>query len=83
MNLKLNTTAAAILAVSLAGSLAFAGAPPESAQQKSGSAKKAAKPTKPSVEDQIQALREEMEQQINSLKNDLAEKNAELQKAQQ
>ncbi len=83
MNLKLNTAAAAILAVSLAGSLAFAGAPPESAQKKSETAKKAAKAAKPSVEDQIQALREEMQQQINSLKNDLAEKNAELQKAQQ
>ncbi|MGA8042810.1 MAG: hypothetical protein WCA37_08410, partial [Terracidiphilus sp.] len=57
--------------------------PPESAQKKSGTTKKAAKPAKPSVEDQIQALREEMEQQMNSLRNDLAEKNAELQKAQQ
>jgi hypothetical protein len=80
MNLKLNTAAAVMLAVSLAGSLAYAGAPPESAHKKSDTTKKT---TKPSVEDQIQALREEMEQQINSLKNDLAEKNAELQKAQQ
>ncbi|MGA8044336.1 MAG: hypothetical protein WCA37_16185, partial [Terracidiphilus sp.] len=65
MSLKLKTTAVAILAVSVAGSLAFAGAPPESAQKKSGTAKKATAPAKPSVEDQIQALREEMEQQMN------------------
>lgn len=81
MNLRLKTAATAALAMSLAGSLAFAGAPPESA--KKSEAKKAAKKAQPSVEEQIQALREEMEQQINSLKNDLAEKNAELQKAQQ
>ncbi len=80
MNLKFNTAVAAMLAMSLAGSFAYAGAPQESAHKKSDTTKKAAKP---SVEDQIQALREEMEQQINSLKNDLAEKNAELQKAQQ
>ncbi len=82
MNLRLNTVAAAILATSLVGSLAFAGAPPEPAK-KGETTKKAAKPAKPSVEDQIQALREELEGQINSLRNDLAEKDAQLQKAQQ
>lgn len=82
MKLRLSVVATVVLATSLAGSFAFAGTPPESAK-KSDATKKATKPTKPSVEDQIQALREEMEGQINSLRNDLAEKNAELQKAQQ
>ncbi len=82
MKLRLSVVATVVLATSLAGSFAFAGAPQESAK-KSDATRKATKPTKPSVEDQIQALREEMEGQINSLRNDLTEKNAELQKAQQ
>ena len=82
MKLRLSVVAPVVLATSLAGSFAFAGAPQESAK-KSDATRKATKPTKPSVEDQIQALREEMEGQINSLRNDLTEKNAELQKAQQ
>ncbi len=82
MKLRLSVVAPVVLATSLAGSFAFAGAPPQSAK-KSDATRKATKPTKPSVEDQIQALREEMEGQINSLRNDLTEKNAELQKAQQ
>lgn len=82
MKLRLSVVATVVLATSLAGSFAFAGTPPESAK-KSDATKKTTKPTKPSVEDQIQALRDEMEGQINSLRNDLAEKNAQLQKAQQ
>lgn len=82
MNFRLNTAVAAILAASLVGSSAYAGAPPAPAQ-KSAAAKKAAQPAKPSVEDQIEALRHDLENQINSLKSDLAQKDEQLKQAQQ
>lgn len=70
--------AAAILAASLVGSNAYAGDPPAPAK------KHAAKtPPKPSVEDQINALRQEFQGQIDSLKSDLAAKDAQLKQAQQ
>jgi Skp family chaperone for outer membrane proteins len=46
-------------------------------------ARKAAKPAEPSVQDQIQSLRNEMQTQIDSLKSDLATKDAQLRQAQQ
>ncbi len=46
-------------------------------------AKKAAAQPSPEVEQQIQALRNDMQSQIDSLKSDLAQKNAQLQQAQQ
>lgn len=46
-------------------------------------AKKAAAQPSPDVEEQIRALRNEMQNQIDSLKSDLAQKNAQLQQAQQ
>jgi hypothetical protein len=82
MNFRLKTAAAAILAVSLFGSIANAGVPPASTK-KAIATKKAKKPAEPSVEDQIQALRGDLEGQINNLKTDLANKDAQLQKAQQ
>ena len=82
MNFRLITAFSAILAASLAGSSAYAGAPPESAK-KNAAAKKAAQPAKPSVEEQIEALRRDLENQIDSLKTDLSEKDAQLKQAQQ
>ncbi len=75
----LNAVAAVLVAASLAGTIALAPVP-AAAQTKHAKAKKE---TKPSVEDQIQALRQELQGQIDSLKNDLQEKDAELQKAKQ
>ena len=50
---------------------------------KKHAARKAAKPKGPTVEEQIQALRQEMQGQIDSLKNNLADKDAQLKQAQQ
>jgi hypothetical protein len=82
MNLKLKTAAVAILAASLVGSYAYASdsTPPV---KKHTATKKAKTPPPPTVEDQIQALKQELEGQINGLKTDLAEKDAQLKKAQQ
>jgi hypothetical protein len=84
MNFKLRTTAAAILAVSLVALSANASDPDSNTPAKKHTATKKEKtPPPPSVEDQIQALRQEMQGQINSLKDDLSAKDAELKKAQQ
>jgi Skp family chaperone for outer membrane proteins len=82
MNFKLKTAAAAILAASLVASYAYAGdaTPPA---KKQVATKKAKTPPPPTVAEQIQALREELEGQIDSLKTDLADKDAQLKKAQQ
>ena len=74
MKLKLYAVAAAILAASLVGSYAYAGDPP--APPKKHVIKK--QPPKPTVEDQIQSLRQEFQGQIDSLKTDLATKDAEF-----
>ncbi len=81
MNSRLKAAAVAILAVSLFGSYACASdaTPPA----KKTSHKKAATPKGPTVEEQIQSLRQDLEGQINSLKNDLAAKDAQLREAQQ
>ena len=71
--------AAAILAASLVGSYAYAGDPPPPA--KKHVTKK--QPPKPTVEDQINALRQELQGQIDGLKSDLAAKDAQLKQAQQ
>ena len=82
MNFKLKTAAAVILAANLIGSFAYAadGAPPP---KKHVATKKAPKPAGPTVEEQIQSLRQELQGQINSLKSDLADKDAQLKQAQQ
>ena len=80
MNLRLNTAAAAILAASLVGSYAYAGDPPAPAKKNMSTKKQ---PPKPTVEDQIQSLRQEFQGQIDSLKTDLANKDAQLKQAQQ
>ncbi|MGA8089314.1 MAG: hypothetical protein WCA10_18725 [Terracidiphilus sp.] len=71
--------AAAILAASLVGTNAYAGDPP--APAKKHAAKK--QPPKPTVEEQINALRQEFQGQIDGLKSDLATKDAQLKQAQQ
>jgi hypothetical protein len=83
MNFKLNTAAAAILAASLVASYACAedGTPP--VEKKHHATRKAKTPPPPSVEDQIQALRQELQGQIDGLKTNLADKDAQLKQAQQ
>jgi TolA-binding protein len=82
MNFKLNIAATAILAASLIGSSAYAtdAAPPA---KKHVATKKVKKPEGPTVEEQIQSLRQEMQGQINGLKTDLATKDTQLKQAQQ
>lgn len=81
MNSKLKAAAAVILAACLVGS--YAGASDATPPAKKHTAKKAVKPKGPTVEEQIQALRQEMQGQINNLKSDLATKDAQLKQAQQ
>ncbi len=79
MNFKLRTAATALLAASLVGTYAYAGDPPAPAKKHA----ETKKPAKPSVEEQIESLRQEFQGQIDGLKNDLATKDAELKQAQQ
>jgi hypothetical protein len=79
MKCKLKAAAAVILAASLVGPFAHAGDPPAPAKKKAA----AKKPPKPTVEEQIQSLRQEFQGQIDGLKSDLATKDAQLKQAQQ
>ncbi|HEY1985039.1 MAG TPA: hypothetical protein VGG85_06505 [Terracidiphilus sp.] len=81
MNFRLNAAVAALLAASLFNTYAYAGDPP--APAKKHPARKAAKPKGPTVEEQIQSLRQEMQTQIDNLKNNLSDKDAQLKQAQQ
>jgi Skp family chaperone for outer membrane proteins len=78
MKSKMKMVVAAVLAASLVGSNAYAGDPPAPAKKH---AKK--QPPKPTVEEQINALRQEFQGQLDSLKSDLAAKDAQLKQAQQ
>ena len=78
MKFQMKMVAAATLAASLVGSNAYAVDPP--APPKKHVTKR---PPKPTVEDQINALRQEFQGQIDSLKSDLAAKDAQLRQAQQ
>jgi len=82
MNFRFKTAAATILAVSFVASYAQTSAtkPPV---KKHAAAKKTKAPAKATVEEQIQSLRQELTGQIDGLKSNLAEKDAQLQKAQQ
>ena len=82
MNFRLKNAAAAILAASLVCSAAYADGP-ATPVKKHTAAKKAKTPPPPTVEEQIQALKQDLENQINGLKTDLADKDAQLKKAQQ
>ncbi len=83
MNFKLCTAAAVICAASLVASSAYAASDGDGAAKKHPATKKAQTPPPPSVEDQINALRNELQGQINQLKSDLSAKDAELKQAQQ
>ncbi len=83
MNLRLKAAVAAILAVSLVST--YVNASDATPPAKKHTAKKA-KPKGPTVEEQIQALRQEMQGQqgqIDGLKSTLADKDAQLKQAQQ
>jgi len=82
MNSRLKSAAATILAACAVASFAYASdtAPPA---KKHPVHKKAAVPKGPTVEEQIQTLRQDLETQINALKSDLASKDAQLKQAQQ
>jgi Skp family chaperone for outer membrane proteins len=82
MNFKLTTATAAIVAACLAVPFAFAG-DATAPVKKHPVTKKAKAPAGPTVEEQIQALRQEMQSQITGLKGSLAEKDAQLKQAQQ
>lgn len=79
MKSKLQSVAIMILAASLVSPQAYAGDPPPPAKKKVASKK----PPKPTVEEQIEALRQQLQTQIDSLKSDLATKDAQLKQAQQ
>jgi Skp family chaperone for outer membrane proteins len=82
MNFNMKTAAAAILAASLVVSYASAGG--QTAPAKGHAATKKAKtPPGPTVEEQIQSLRQEFQGQIDGLKSNLADKDAQLKQAQQ
>src|SRR5580698_694647 len=89
MNFKLKTSAAAILAVALVTSTAYAhayaydGNRDSNTPAKRHATKKPKTPPGPTVEEQIQILRQELQGQIDGLKTDLADKDAQLKKAQQ
>src|SRR5580698_1621725 len=87
MNFKLKTSAAAILAVTLITSTAHAydgdSDRDPNTPAKRHATKKPKTPPGPTVEEQIQILRQELQGQIDGLKTDLADKDAQLKKAQQ
>ena len=80
MNFRFKAAAAALLAVSL---LPACGQASDAAPPAKKHVAKKRTPPGPDVQEQIEQLRREMENQINGLKQDLADKDAQLQKAQQ
>jgi len=82
MNFRLRTAAAGILAASLVVSYAVASDDPAPAK-KHAAARKAATPPGPTVEEQIESLRQEFQGQIDGLKSNLADKDVQLKQAQQ
>jgi hypothetical protein len=82
MNLRLSTVAAGILAASLV--VAGINADGQAATSKKHTATRKAKtPPGPTVEEQIQQLRQEFQGQIDSLKTSIADKDTQLKQAQQ
>jgi hypothetical protein len=82
VNFKPSIAAAVILAVSVVTSYGQ-GSTAKPPVKKPVVTAKAKAPAKPTVEEQIQSLRQELEGQINGLRNALATKDEQLQKAQQ
>src|ERR1700678_77366 len=84
MNLNLKPAVAALLAFSMVAMSDNASQDPPPPPPKKHPVRKAAKtPPGPTVEQQIQILRQEMQGEIDSLKNDLADKDSQLKRAQQ
>jgi hypothetical protein len=83
MNFTIKTVAVAIMAVGLAGTCVLASGQDTMAPKKQSVKKKAKTPPGPTVEEQIQTLRQEMQGQIDGLKTDLATKDEQLKAAQQ
>jgi len=79
MKLQMKMVAAAVLAATLVGTNAYAGDPPAPAKKHATKRQ----PPKPTVEEQINALRQEFQSQIDGLKSDLAAKDAQVKQAQQ
>ncbi len=82
MNSKHKVAVAGMLAACLVCSNVYASDPAPPAK-KHPVHKKEVKPKGPTVEEQIQSLRQDMETQINGLKQDLATKDTQLKQAQQ
>ena len=82
MKFRLTTIAAAILAASLVASYANAGQEKPAVKKHTATAK-AKTPKPPTVQEQIQELRQEFQGQINELKTGLANKDAELKQAKE
>ena len=81
---KLKSAAAVCLAASVVVSYTCAGGGMAQAQTETHQARhRAHAPAKPSVEEQIEQLRQQMQSQIDELKQQLAGKDAQLQQAQQ
>jgi Skp family chaperone for outer membrane proteins len=85
MKFRLTTVAAVILAASLVASYAYAGqeATPVKKHTATEKAKTPKPPKPPTVQEQIQELRQEFQGEINGLKTDLANRDAELKQAKQ
>jgi hypothetical protein len=82
MNFNMKTAAAVVLAASLVVSYCSAiGQAPQA--KKHAVTKKAKTPPGPTVEEQIQSLRQEFQGQIDGLKSNLADKDSQLKQAQQ
>ncbi len=81
MKFGVRTVAAGLLAASLV--VSYASASGQTAPARKHAATKKAATSGPTVEEQIQQLRQEFQGQIDSLKSSLAEKDAQLQQAQQ
>ncbi len=82
MNFRLRTAAAGILAASFVVSFALASDATAPAK-KHAATKKAATPPGPTVQEQIDSLRQEFQGQIDGLKSNLADKDVQLKQAQQ
>jgi hypothetical protein len=80
MKLNMKAAAAIVAAASIFGSYVYASDPAPAAKKQ---AKKAKTPPPPSVQEQIEALRQQMQNQIDGLKTDLQQKNDQLKQAQQ
>jgi hypothetical protein len=86
MIFKLKTAAAAMMAVALVATAAYASDPTPPVKKHTTTKKAAKKPAGPTVEEQIQTLRQALTDQgsqIQSLKSDLSEKDARLKRAEQ